>query len=271
VVLVIGWRQRDVTSVALAPGPATPSDADVHALAAAATGLGLAVTLFPIVLLDEVGPGRWRGTLAPADVDAWWASYERFIDHHAGLAAEVGAARLSVGSELGSTEAWRDRWFHLIGRVRRRFTGQLIYSANWDHYRAVSFAARLDAVGVTGYFELTQDRAASEATLTAAWAPIRAGLEAHAATLGKPLWLTELGYPSRDGAATRPWDYTSSGPIDLEEQRRALAAFARAWDGSPLAGVVIWEWSGAGGPGDGGYTPRGKPAEELLRAWWAPR
>ncbi|MBP8809441.1 MAG: hypothetical protein KBG48_31605 [Kofleriaceae bacterium] len=269
VALVVPWRAADVHAIEIAPGPVTPSDDAVGAAIEAARARGLAVTVFPILMLDKVAPGQWRGTLAPTDVDAFWTSYERFILHYAALAHRHGAAALLVGSELGSTEGWRDRWFHLIGRARRLFRGRLLYSANWDHYRQVSFWARLDGIGVTGYFELTTDDDASVATLAAAWRAARDPLVATARTLGKPLWLTEVGYVSRDGATRAPWDYLRKTRIDLEEQRRAYAALIEAWSGVPeLAGLFAWEWSGAGGPTDGGYTPRGKPAACALAAWF---
>jgi hypothetical protein len=266
VAIVVGWRQPDVRATAIAPGPV--ADDVVRAALAAAVARGLRATLFPILQLDRVRAGEWRGTLAPADVDAWWSSYEAFIVHHADLAAAAGAAALVIGSELGSTEAWRDRWYHLISRVERRYRGALLYSANWDHYRQVSFWDRVDAIGVTGYFELTGDRAASVEALAAAWARARDELVAYADGRGQPLWLTEVGYPSVDGGAVRPWDYTRRGALDVEEQRRGFAALARAWAGQPLAGLFVWEWSGAGGPRDPGYTPRGKPAACELAAWF---
>lgn len=266
VAVVVAWSQTDVRAVTVRPGPV--DDAVVRGALAAAADRGLRTTVFPILQLDRVRPGEWRGTLAPADVDTWWTSYERFIVHHADLAAAGGAAALVIGSELGSTEAWRDRWYHLISRVERRYRGDLLYSANWDHYQHVSFWDRLDAVGVTGYFELTRDAAAGVGELTVAWDRARERLVAFARARGLPLWLTEVGYPSVDGGAVWPWDYTRKGAVDLEEQRRGFAALARAWAGQPLAGLFVWEWSGDGGAGDRGYTPRGKPAACELRGWF---
>lgn len=269
VALVVGWQQRDVTASTLAAGAVTAPDDVVAAALDGAGARGLAATVFPIVVLDQTGPGKWRGTLAPAELDDWWTAYERFIAHYAALAAAHGAAGLVIGSELGSTESWRDRWYHLISRVRRTFKGRLIYSANWDHYQQVSFWERLDALGVTGYFELTTRSDAGVDALTAAWAGPRAALVEAARARGLPLWLTEVGYVSRDGAATRPWDYTRGTALDLEEQRRAFAALAAAWSGeAALDGLFVWEWSGAGGSQDGGYTPRGKPAACVLDAWF---
>ena len=44
---------------------------------------------------------------------------------------------------------------------------------------------------------------------------------------------TELGYRSRAGATAAPWDESAGGTPDLEEQRRAFAAFRRVWTGRP--------------------------------------
>lgn len=270
VALVVTWSQRDVRDVRVVRGPRAIDDATLRHAIGRARHAGLAVLVFPILTLDQVRPGEWRGTLAPPDVDTWWQSYERFIVHYANIAADTGAEALLIGSELGSTETWRDRWYHLISRVERVYRGHLLYSANWDHYQHVSFWPRLHAIGVTGYFELARDRDPRPEALAQAWRRARDELVGFAAARGKPLWITEVGYASVDGAAARPWDYGMDGPVDLEEQRRCYAAFVEAWRGvDALAGVFFWIWDGAGGRRDRGYTPRGKPAEAVLRQWLA--
>lgn len=270
VALAVFWRQHDVAATELAPVPSvTVSDDRLRAAIRAARAAGLEVFLLPIIDVEVRAIGAWRGTLAPASIDLWWTSYQRFILHYAALAAEEKVGLFAVGSELGSTEAWRDRWYALISRVRKVYPGRLTYSANWDHYEAVSFWERLDAVGVTGYNELARSDDAAEEELAAAWVPVQARLRAFAARAAKPLMLTEVGYPSQDGAARRPWDYTVRARADMEEQRRCFSALARAWRDDPvLEGIFIWEWSGAGGTSDLGYTPRGKPAEIVLRSWF---
>jgi hypothetical protein len=57
--------------------------------------------------------------------------------------------------------------------------------------------------------------------------------------------------------------------VDLDEQRRAFAAFRQAWtapSSARLDGLYVWNWYGFGGPHSIGYTPRGKPAaQEVTR------
>lgn len=271
VLLAWTWWQDDVRAVRIGPRPRfSPSDAQVVEAVREARALGMRVTALPIVRPFKTERGEWRGTLQPLSEELWWAEYEAFILHAARLAEEGGAERFSVGSELVSREGMRARWVALIDKVRAERPGlELLYSANWDHYRQVSFWDRVDVVGLTAYFELTHSEHPSVAELVAAWKPVREQLEAFALSLERRVVITEVGYPSLDGGTRYPWDETRQAPIDLEEQRVAYEATARAWAATPfLGGIYFWNWFGAGGPTDGSYTPRHKPAAAVLRAWY---
>lgn len=269
--MVVQWSQPDVRASAVAPHPVeTQDDAVVRQLIRRARAKGLEVMVFPIIWVEQRKIGEWRGTLAPADPEAWWASYRRFILHYAALAKDEGAGLFSVGSELASLEREEARWRALIAEVRGVFPGKLLYSANWDHYEPVPFWDALDYVGLTGYYELVSTNDATEEAMRAAWIRIRDGLTRWQAGVGRPLVFTEIGYPSIDGGARQPWNYTAVGAVDHEEQRRAYAAFRAAWEGHPaLGGVFFWNWFGLGGPTCGDYTPRLKPAAAVIRSWFA--
>ncbi len=230
---------------------------------------GLEVTLFPIVRLSAPRPGEWRGTLAPRDPAAWFRHYGERLGELAALAETAGATRLVVGSELSSLDGADalPRWRPVVERVRGVFSGQLVYSANWDHYRDARLFELVDEDGVTGYFNLREPSApADDATLEAGWRRVRRELEAWHAGQPRGFLFTELGYRSRAGTSATPWDEGSPGVPDADEQRRAFAAFRRAWAGAPLLdGLYVWNWYGWGGAGTTGYTPRGKPAEQEVR------
>ncbi|MCO5170899.1 MAG: hypothetical protein M9894_31610 [Planctomycetes bacterium] len=276
VAMFVHLWQRDGQSPAPRRHPLrTPSDRILRATIARARALGLEVALVPSVLLERPAPDDWRGNLRPPSWAGWFQGYRRELLHLARLAEDEGVALLAVGSELSSTDGHEALWRALIADVRAEFSGALTYSANWDHYERVRFWDALDQIGLSAYFELSRAEDPTVDDLTAAWAAQRAALEAFRLRRGllrQPLVLLEVGYPSVEGCASKPWDYAAPGRVDLEAQRRCYAAFAAAWADAPpgdLAGVFFYEWWGEGGRRDRGYTPRGKPALEVVKGFFA--
>ncbi|MES1172495.1 MAG: hypothetical protein ABUL77_04600 [Bacteroidota bacterium] len=228
----------------------------------------LEVTLFPIIRLARPAPGEWRGTLAPVNRDRWFRSYGDLLGDLAAVAAQTGATRLVVGSELSTLDDDLRRWRPLLERVRAIFPGHLVYSANWDHYRDARVFDLVDEDGVVGYFSLRADPRgpATEAALEAAWRRHKEDLLRWHGDSRHPLVFTEVGYRSRVGSTASPWDELPGGTPDAEEQRRAFAAFRRVWARAPaLDGAYVWNWYGWGGDGSVSYTARGKPAEKEVR------
>jgi hypothetical protein len=85
---------------------------------------------------------------------------------------------------------------------------------------------------------------------------------------GRPLLFTEVGYRSVEIAEREPWNYLWEQAYDGRAQARCYRAFLEAWSDHPeLAGTFFYSWRGEGGRGDTGYTPKGKPAEAVLRRW----
>jgi len=277
VVLPVFWRSADVTSTKIEPFaygvPQSAYDRSTIEIARRAHARGLAFEVLPIVQLEKLAVDEWRGTLRPSDWEPWWRSYRTFILHHAGIAEAANAEFYSVGSELGSTESDRASWSALIADVRRVYRGRVLYSANWDHYEAVTFWDLLDGIGLSSYYELASTADAPQAVLDEAWRVQRDRILAWARPFGKPVFLTEVGYPARSGAAVHPWDYTQNEPVDAEAQARCFRAFAAAWQDAPeLGGATIWIWDhGKSGPADPSYSISGKPAAGVVRRFFARR
>lgn len=277
VVLPVLWSSPSVESTSIEPFsygvPQSEYDRATLEIARHAHARGLAFELRPIVRLERLGPAEWRGLLRPTDWRAWWRSYRRFILHHAATAERARAEIFCIGSELGSTEADRGRWTRLIRDVRRLYHGRVIYSANWDHYDSVTFWDRLDGVGLSAYYELASEPGVSQAELDASWKAHRDRILTWVRPLGKPLYLTEVGYPAQAGAAVHPWDYTRNGPADASAQERCFRAFSEAWrTPSELAGVTVWIWDrGRSGIDDPSYSIEGKPAATVVRDFFRER
>lgn len=175
-------------------GPAyggTPSDGAVMAAIADLKARGLAVTLYPIVLMDIAADNPmgqpaypWRGRIsgAVADVPGFAAGYAAFVLHYAGLAAAAGGVdAFIIGSELRGLTSIRDggafpfvaALVDLAADVRTALPGaKLTYAADWSEYSGVQpgGAAKyfhldplwaspdIDAVGIDTYMPLTDWR-----------------------------------------------------------------------------------------------------------------
>lgn len=266
---VRGWQEDVNSSRIFIDHAAMPTEEALVAVMRRARQLGMQVLLMPIVLLrDTNAVDDWRGVIAPRYWERWWESYQRFIVHYARLAEEAGAEMFCVGSELLSTENMRQRWQETIAAVRAVYFGRVLYSANWDHYVAVSFWDDLDLIGMTAYHKMTEHDAPTLEELRRKWKEIKGEILAWQQWQGKQIVFTEAGYPSQDGCAREPWNYYGSTRVDLEEQYVCLRALFEAWSGEPaVAALCVWKWEDGGGPDDTNYTPRGKPSMELVRRW----
>jgi len=143
-----------------AGGPAyggTPSDAAVRAAIADLKARGLAVTLYPMLLMDipegnamgqPAYPWRGRITGAAGDVAGFVGSVSdwglrRMVRHYAGLADEAGADALVIASELvgmttvrgGGGFPFVDALVTLVAEAKAIAPGvALTYAADWSEY-----------------------------------------------------------------------------------------------------------------------------------------
>lgn len=194
---------------------------------------------------------------------------------------------MEIGSELSSLTqpAYDGQWRMLIAGVRARFSGRILYAANWDEYRHVTFFDALDAIGIDAYFPLASGTTPREEEIVRAWTDYtdRSGsahhyvaeIDAVQAKFGKPVLFTEVGYASGPDNLAAPWAFATT--YDAAAQQRAIAAALRVLADKPwFHGVWIWEWQAdpaltgklAGGAGDLSHTPQGKPAQDTLTEWF---
>jgi GAF domain-containing protein len=254
----------DATDSSVARDPQrTPTDDSLIVAARQARQLGMSVTIKPHV---DALDGTFRGDLAPVDPAAWFASYRREVARYARLAQAVGATTFIVATELRSLSRDDEQFRLLIHTARSGFGGQLTYAANWDEVDRVGFWDALDIIGVDAYVPLQITGAPSASALQTAWAPFKDKLAQLYATTGKAVMFTELGYESRSGTLASP--FAASGAADASLQALAYQAAFSTWAGVPwFRGITWWDWRADGRTDDRGFSPRGKPAEAILRAW----
>ncbi len=281
--VLVTWYMDTRESVAIAPvALKTPSDEAVMEAIRDLRSRGIKVMLKPHV---DVLDGAWRGTIRPPDPGAWFASYSAFLTKYAALAQAADVEMLCVGTELATMSGARyaSQWSTVIGNVRAAYRGLLTYAANavsaGDEFTSVSFWPQLDLAGLDAYTPLTDKYDPSREELVQGWSRNRNGENMVAAfrnwqaSHGKPVLFTELGYRSADGAARAPWDWEMAAPYDAGEQADCYEAAFQVWSqqASWMRGILWWSWDvPLPPPNDSGYTPRNKPAEQVLRTWQGP-
>jgi hypothetical protein len=253
----------------------TPTSDQLTRLIKHAKEKKLRVTLMPIVLLDNPMGNDWRGTIKPASWEEWFDSYREIMKHFAYIAEGNKVDLLVVGSELVSSQNKKEEWTRTIETIREIYHGKITYSCNWDNYTEVPFWDQLDMIGMNSYWSFGKKSSnpnPSVKDIITRWNEIQSDLFKFQQQVKKPIMFMEIGWFSQANVAYEPWDYTQeSPPVDLELQRKLYEGFFKVWWGdSRLGGFSVWEWPpDAGGKDDRGYTPKGKPAEQVLKEYLA--
>jgi Glycoside Hydrolase Family 113 len=249
------------------------SDEDISEATWVAHRLGMKVMLKPqLWLRDDRFTGRIRFS-SEAARRRWLASYREFILHYARLAQLEHIDLLCIGTELSGVSSDTAAWRAIIADMRRIYLGPLTYAAFWngevDHVR---FWSALDFIGVDNYFPLANQPSNRAADLLPGAKVLARNFAELSARWHRPILFTEIGYPSVRTAAVEPWSEDPARGIDDASQAACYEAAFGAFVGQPwLKGMFWWKWPSngqGGGAQDGSYTPFGKPAAQVIRAWY---
>jgi PEP-CTERM motif len=236
--------------------------------------MGMNVMLKPMV---DVNGGAWRGMISPvgtANVNAWFASYQTFIDSMATIAEQnVNTVKLfSVGCELNNMEQYTSNWTTLISSVRSIYSGKLTYAANWSvngnnmgGYQNIAWWNQLDEIGIDAYFPLADTPDPSEATLQTSWDRLAISINGWRQTAGltnKNVVFTEVGYQAQAATAENPAGTSTSAPQDIPAQANCYQALLSVMSAEPWWDGAFW-WE-EGSPdavpsNDNGFSPANKP------------
>ncbi|MFC1548858.1 discoidin domain-containing protein [Candidatus Omnitrophota bacterium] len=249
------------------PGGDTPTDeALVHAINTCHK-IGLRVLLKP-----HVDPRTDEARINIIPSEEWFDSFEEFTLRYAKMAQENNAEIFSIGTELEGTtfSAWAHRWNQIIEKVKGVYKGYLTYSANWTEYQEVPFWDQMDFVGIDAYFPLAGVDEPTLEDLILAWEAEADKIEKWLGERGlteKGVLLTEIGYPSANGAARQPW-VAISNVEDQQEQADCLVATFEVLSKRPwFKGYYIWQYFPQDRWSPLGFTVKGKKAEEIIKEW----
>lgn len=238
---------------------------------------GLQIMLKPQVYV----PGSWIGNVdfeTDKEWLAWEQSYRSYLMAMVDLAIEEEIAMICVGTEINfSMEKRESFWRELIRDIRSKYTGKIVYSANWDSYRDVPVWDLLDFVGISAYFPLSKTGTPTQRELLRKWRPIIHKLGMYSKKVNRPILFTEFGYLSVDGCAYKAWELEKEvHQLNLNEQAQANAIdalFMAHWNQDYWAGGFLWKWfpnmQGHEGYPEKDYTPQGKKSAGVLKRWFA--
>lgn len=281
----IPYYQSNIYATDIGPGFNTPTDASLAAGIDYAHSIGLAVAFKVHV---EPYDGNWRAYINPTDRTTWFNNYGAILVHLGQIAQAHHVELIILGTEMVSVATSSmnptntENWIALIQKVRAIYSaGKLTYDAgsnnnNEDPFenekKFIGFWPYLDYAGLSAYYTLSSSDNSPQ-SLEAAWDTWNKNdIQGFAASVGKPILFSEVGYRSLQGAHTAPWNWQANGSVDLTEQANAYQALIEYWNAYPfMQGVLFWDWSpnpSAGGTNDSGYTPQNKPAEQVMTKWF---
>ncbi len=90
---------------------------------------------------------------------------------------------------------------------------------------------------------------------------------------GRKIAFTEYGYRNADACAAEPWK-EEGNTVNNKAQANAYEGFYESFANADwFLGGFLWKWYGENNSGERNeidFTPQGKPAEEVIKKWYAP-
>jgi hypothetical protein len=254
----------------------TPSPEHIAIFLAVARESRIRVTIRPLLsenALVEQNPIAWRGSIQPASLSAWFASYQKLLLPYARVAESGQAATFIIGAELNSLEGSAE-WPALVYAIGSVYHGELAYDENFDSFQNHDTNLPLSRFGVDAYPRFQLSDSASVSELTQAW---ENWLSSHSsATLHKAV-LSEVGITATSGAYQSPgnWLGTVHATIVPRIQANWYAAVCQAFSADKLAGLYWWEVSFDADPRNPAkfladrLTFLGRPAQQEISSCFA--
>lgn len=258
-------------------GAGAENDESVLTAFYAARDLGMKAMLKPHVLMNSRDFG-WPGEVNmtnEADWQQFFSYYWSWIRHYAVLAEMYDFDIFCIGTELvHTTKDHQQEWREIIRRVRQLYNGPLVYAANWDReFEQVRFWDELDYIGLNCYYPLSKSDTATLQDLKDGAEQITGIVQNVAGEFDKPVLLTEVGFTSTAENWKKPHERRRDAPPSFEHQVMCYQAIFEAfWHKPWFYGFYWWKWPTYvedGGRDHNGFTPCGKPAEEVVRQWYS--
>ncbi|MDZ4704787.1 MAG: hypothetical protein SH848_12705 [Saprospiraceae bacterium] len=254
----------------IADGGGDENDESVVYAHAAAQKLGMKTVLKPQIWLSR----SWTGYIemsSEADWQAFFGYYYRWIRHYALLAEIYDFDALSVAVEMVKTTRQRpDDWRRMIAKIRKLYSGQLTYSANWgEDFEQLAFGDQLDFIGLNCYYPLSPGDNPTRQELEQRFEQVMEKAEAVSRKFNKPIVFTEIGFRSVQAPWKNPHEEENGRPQNMEHQKLCYEVVGAGLKGKNWChGVLWWKWPSYLDFRGDSFTPTGKLAEVAVGAWF---
>ncbi len=234
-----------------------------------------------LILKPHIYLGRqlWPGDIKMKNKNDWslfFKYYFEWIRHYALLAQMYKIPMQCLGNELaGATVGHEAEWIKMAERIRKLYSGKLVYGANWSNeFEKLTFWKHFDYIGISEYFPLSNDADPTDQELLKGAEDDMRKIEEVHSRYPLPVIFTEVGFRS----SGEPWktalEKSSRDSSDYENQARCYQAlFEAAYDKPWLAGLYWWKWPSYLSFGrrrvENSYTPLNKPAENIIKFWYS--
>lgn len=227
----------------------------------------------------------------------WFASFTEGAKYFSDLAERAGIDSMMVGAEYYGTEGQNKYWENVIEEVRKNFSGPVTYEFTYASRKKynLDWLKNLDYLSYSYYppaadpniepLDPAYNPTANDTPdysvedMAKYLAPRKQKIASIIEQYGnKPLAFTEYGIRSAHGCIMQPYNFLWDTYYDGKQQANYMDASFRTFSElEGWMGLFWWKWDEtqnrpqyAGDPnGDRGFTIQGKPAEEVMRRWFA--
>lgn len=249
-------HQSSLTSTAVVQGDPTTLLPSFNYGVKFAKALGLHV--FVAIQLQSAGSQPWSGAInfsTYTQEQQWFESYWQTVKPYAEAAEQDGVEEFALGTEYALLEqnAPASLWNGLIDELSQVYHGMLTYDMNWGslHTPPPSWMrnTHLKMIGISSYSPLVNTPVRVDPKqIRVLWAQtVQRDLDNFSITLGRPIFLSEIGFANSQFALYHPWDSSSTAPQDQQEQAAACdAALKNIIPDKHILGTFFWGWDNTG-------------------------
>lgn len=268
---------RDHTQPSFLPisnSPGSENDESIIHSLHSAKKLGMTTLLKPQVWLWSSWPGDVNME-NEADWQQFFDYYYRWIRHYAMMGEMREADIFCMGVEFQhATLSHEQEWRDILKKLRGLFKGPITYAANWGaEFEGIGLWDELDYISINCYYPLSKKDNPTDEDLKEGCEKIIDKINRVYKKYQKPVLFTELGFRSVEAPWQNPHEEAGSRAYNADHQARAYRIFAESMKDQPWCrGMFWWKWPTIltnGGESDRRFIPYKKPAEEVIRAFYA--